>query len=313
MSIEIRPLPETDIQQAYQIYKLAFGTFLGIPDPSKFAGDAALVPTRYNIDPSAVFGAYDDGKLVGVNFATRWGSQGGFGPLVIDPEYWDKGIASMLMGPAMDQLDDWNIDHACIYTHTNSPKHLALYQKFGFWPRFLTAIMSCPVSAPDAASEAEYFSELSDADKWTCLDNCREVTDDIYKGLDLESEIRSVDNQKLGETVLIKDSGGLAGFAVCHVGPGAEAPRGICYVKFGMVCSGNDSLYNFNRLLDAIFDLSAKRGLKRISAGMNLSRQEAYLAMTARGFRTDMQGVAMHRPNEAGYNRPGVFVMDDRR
>ncbi|WP_269321030.1 hypothetical protein [Fischerella sp. PCC 9605] len=30
-----------------------------------------------------------------------------------------------------------------------------------------------------------------------------------------------------------------------------------------------------------------------------------------RGFRAEIIGVAMHRPNEAGYNRPDVFVLDD--
>ncbi len=31
----------------------------------------------------------------------------------------------------------------------------------------------------------------------------------------------------------------------------------------------------------------------------------------ARGFRTEFQGVAMHHPNEEGYSRPGVYVIDD--
>jgi hypothetical protein len=29
------------------------------------------------------------------------------------------------------------------------------------------------------------------------------------------------------------------------------------------------------------------------------------------GFRTFIQGVAMQRPKEAGYNRPEVFAIDD--
>jgi hypothetical protein len=33
--------------------------------------------------------------------------------------------------------------------------------------------------------------------------------------------------------------------------------------------------------------------------------------MLERNFRTELQGVSMHRPNEAGYNRPGVFLIDD--
>ena len=33
--------------------------------------------------------------------------------------------------------------------------------------------------------------------------------------------------------------------------------------------------------------------------------------MLTHGFRTDIQGVAMHRPNEPGYSRPGVYLIDD--
>jgi len=34
--------------------------------------------------------------------------------------------------------------------------------------------------------------------------------------------------------------------------------------------------------------------------------------MLARGYRSDlMQGIIMARPNEPGYNRPDVFVIDD--
>jgi hypothetical protein len=38
---------------------------------------------------------------------------------------------------------------------------------------------------------------------------------------------------------------------------------------------------------------------------------EAYQQILAMGFRTDFQGVEMHRPNEPGYSRPGAFVIDD--
>jgi hypothetical protein len=29
------------------------------------------------------------------------------------------------------------------------------------------------------------------------------------------------------------------------------------------------------------------------------------------GFRTEMTGVAMQKPNQPGYNRPDVFALDD--
>jgi hypothetical protein len=45
--------------------------------------------------------------------------------------------------------------------------------------------------------------------------------------------------------------------------------------------------------------------------GVNTARHEAYQKMLAHGFRTDLHGVAMQRPNEPGYNRPGVYLIDD--
>ena len=74
---------------------------------------------------------------------------------------------------------------------------------------------------------------------------------------------------------------------------------------------GASAAREFDRLLDACDELAAERGLSRIVAGVNPARHEAYRQLLERGFRTDFQGVAMHRPNEAGYNRPGVFLIDD--
>jgi len=44
---------------------------------------------------------------------------------------------------------------------------------------------------------------------------------------------------------------------------------------------------------------------------MNLARVEAYETLAARGFRTEIQGIAMKRPNEPGYNRADAYVIDD--
>ncbi len=48
-----------------------------------------------------------------------------------------------------------------------------------------------------------------------------------------------------------------------------------------------------------------------MDAGVSLARDDAYRAMRGAGFRTQLQGVCMHRPNEPGYHRAGVFVIDD--
>ena len=311
--VTIRLLREEDLPVADRILRLAFGTFLGLPDPIKFMGDADYVRTRWLADPSAVFGAELAGKLVGTNFATRWGSVGFFGPLTIQPDLWERGIAQQLLRPVMDLFDQWGIRHAGLFTFASSPKHVSLYQKFGFWPRFLTSLMELPVQMVPASVSVRWtrFGELAPGKKQLCLRACADLTNSIYEGLDVQREISAVDNQKLGDTVLIWDNETLAGFAVCHAGAGTEAGSGKCYIKFGAVRSGRNAAQEFRQLLDACHEFARSREARTLVAGVNLARLDAYREMLQAGFRTTTQGVAMQRNADPGYNRPDVFLIDD--
>jgi predicted N-acetyltransferase YhbS len=93
----IRPLRESDISKADHVFRLAFGTFIGLQDPSTFFGDADFIRTRFMANPSGSFAAEVDGEIVGSNFVANWGSVGIFGPLTIRPDLWDKGIAKQLL------------------------------------------------------------------------------------------------------------------------------------------------------------------------------------------------------------------------
>ena len=309
--IAIRPLREDDLGEADRIMRLAFGTFLGLPDPLVFMGDAGYVRTRWRADPGAALAAEVGGELVGSNFAANWGSFGFFGPLTVRPDLWDRGVARRLLESTMDLFERWGTRHAGLFTFPQSPKHLGLYQAFGFWPRFLTPVLSKAVGGARGAAGWSPYGELPDREREAAVGACRELTGAIYDGLDLSSEIRAVQAQGLGETVLLDGGGRLDGFAVCHCGPGTEAGSGTCFVKFGAARPGQGTGDAFERLLDACEALAAARGLSRLVAGVNTARRDAYRRMLARGFRADLVGVAMERPDEPGYNRPDVYVMDD--
>jgi hypothetical protein len=85
-AVSVRPLAESDLSAADEIMRVAFGTFLGVPEPRTFMGDAAFVQPRWRSNPIAAFAAEFDGTLVGSNFATRWGSLDFFGPLTVRPD-----------------------------------------------------------------------------------------------------------------------------------------------------------------------------------------------------------------------------------
>lgn len=311
LDISVRLLQENDLSAADHIMRLAFDTFLGLPEPTAFMGDAGYVRTRWRADPSAAFVAEVGDEFVGSNFATNWGSVGFFGPLTVRPGLWDRGVGKRLLEPVMECFDEWGTKHAGLFTFAHSQKHVGLYQKFGFWPRFLTAIMSKPVGQTGRASRWTRFSEVPENEREGMLLACRQVTDAVYEGLDVGPEVRAVAHQGLGDTVLLWDDGRLAGLAVCHCGPGTEAGSGACYVKFGVVRLSPTAGQDFDRLLDACEEMAAEKGLSRLAAGVNTARHEAYRQMLERGFRTDLQGVAMQRGNEPGYNRPGIYLIDD--
>jgi hypothetical protein len=155
------------------------------------------------------------------------------------------------------------------------------------------------------------YGGLSAAERDECLDACRALTDTVYEGLDLEREIVAAHGQGIGDTVLLAGDSGLDGMAVCHCGPGSEAGSDTCLVKFGAVRPGRQAGDRFERLLDACEQLAAERGMNHLDAGMNLGRPDAYQRLVARGFRTGLQGVTMHRPNTSGYSHADSYVIDD--
>ena len=309
--MNIRPLNERDLPEARRIVRLAFGTFLGAPDPENFLSDMDYVTSRWRADAKAAFACEVDGKLVGSNFATCWGSVGFFGPLTVHPEYWNKGIAQQLMQPVMECFDNWKLTHAGLFTFAESPKHIALYQKYGFYPRFLTAILSKSVAERPKDQQWETFSKLTPAYRDAVVQACFRLTDSLYPGLDLAREILAVDTQHLGDTVLLRKGSQLFGFAVCHTGPGTEAGNNKCYIKFGAALPGSESAHHFDMLVAACEEFATSAGMTEVEAGMNLARHEAYRSLIARGFRMGRSGVAMHRPLDPGYSRPGIYVIDD--
>jgi GNAT superfamily N-acetyltransferase len=312
--VAVRPVTRPDLDEVDRIYRIAFGTFVGLPDPASFGGDSDYVRTRWAANPGAALAAVADGAIVGSNFAANWGSVGFFGPLTVAPPYWDRGVGRALLDATMDLFSGWGTRHAGLFTFSHSIKHVSLYQRYGFWPRMLTAIMSKPAGSgppPGAGQAAMLLTSLPASDRKRAIDEVRGLTDAVYPGLDVSREIDAVLVQELGDVVLIADDAGALGVAVCHVGAGSEAGGGTCYVKFGAVRPGPAAARSFESLLSACERLAAGRGAVRVVAGVNGGCDQAWAVMTGLGFRASMLGVAMHRPNDAGYHRSECYVIDD--
>jgi GNAT superfamily N-acetyltransferase len=309
LPVRVGPLQRNEVEEADRIMRLAFGTFLGMPDPMAFLGGRSFIAPRFASPNVRGHAARIDGRLIGTNFATRWGSFGFFGPLTILPEYWDKGVATQLLHATEKTFDRWGVRRAGLFTFPHSTKHVGLYQKFGYWPTYLTALMARTPNS-GAGRAGTLLSALSRQQREEAIAACARITHRIDRGLDLSDEIRAALKQRVGDVVLIYSRNTLDGFALCMNGPGSEGGEKTCYVKFAAARSGPDARERFIRLLEACDAFAISRGAS-LEGGVNLAREDAFRRMRAHGWQVRAQGVAMLRPHGPGHNRPDAYVIDD--
>lgn len=310
MSIAIRTLQEADVDAADKVFRLAFGTYIGLPDPRTFAGSARAIELRRRAWPDGALVAEQDDTIVGVAISSRWGSLGVFGPLAVHPQHWRSGVARRLLDATMPIYDRWGCRAAALFTFPASMTHVGLYQSYGFWARGLTAIMSRAVTEPSPVAQARSLSAPG-IDRADAVAQCAALTDALFPGLDLRDEIATVVAHPTSDAIVLTEGSQITGFAICHCGAGSEADTGVAYVKFATVRPGAAAAHDFRRLLDAANDFAHHRGATRLNASVNMGCMEAYRLMIAMGFRTVMQGVAMHRPWIDIYDRPDVFALED--
>lgn len=305
--IIVRSLRAADLAAANTVYRLAFGTQFGLADPLQFRGDTAIIRTRWTMDPRPCFAAVAGDRIVGSVIGTDWGSAFILGPLTVAPADANRGVGRRLMSAIMAFVAERRFPLTALYTLPNSAKHLHLYESYGFEAQRLTPVMAKTPAA--SAAVPHPLSALAPSDRASAVAACRTIADSVFPGLDLTREITAIAAQNLGETLLLVRDGAIAGFALCHVGPGTEAGSGALFIKFA--CVRPRAAEDFAALLDACETLVAQRGAQRILAGVNMAREAAYRIMLARGYRAEIVGVAMLRPNQPGWNRPEAFVLDD--
>ncbi len=314
-SVKVGSLKQNEVEEAGRIMRLAFGTFLGVPNPVEFMGDRNFIAPRWRSSHVKVLAAREGDRLIGSNVVTRWGSFGFFGPLTVLPEFWDSGVAKMLLEGTMTVFDRWGVRHSGLFTFPHSAKHIGLYQKFGYWPAYLTAIMTHTPEARPAEpagqnGQPQLLSSLPKGRREQAITACGRLTGQINRGLQLEGEIRSVLKNRTGEVVLVHARGTVDGFAICMNGAGSEGGEKLCYIKFAAARPGAGAPDRFDKLLHACDRFAHSRGAA-IEAGVNLAREDAFRRMRAHGYRAAMQGVAMQRPHIAGFNRADAYVIDD--
>ena len=310
MSVSIRPMADSDLDAVDRINRLAFGTFFGLPDPTKFRGDGDGVRTRFRAGTATGVVAEENGVVVGAGMGSVWGSFAVIGPVMVEPSRWGGGIAHVMTPALVQHIAARGPRLLGLFTHPQSASHIRLYEGVGFHPQTMHAYMAKPVAADRNGGEQVLYSTLDDAARKLALSKCREICSASYPGLDVGGEIEAVRTLKLGDTVLLRRESDIAGFAVCHSGKGSECGSGAILAKLAFVRPGTGANAELRALLECCEALGGQLGAQRFVACTNAARG-SYGVLKDYGFRAFMNGIVMMQRNDPGFHRPDVFALDD--
>lgn len=322
--IKVRRVRKGDLSRVREVVESAFADFyerqLG-SRPRQVFGGAQYVHHRWLMEPWGCFVAEEnDAKIVGASIAVCWGRVGILGPVAVLTPYQNQKVAQGLIKAAQGFFDENRVTLQGLVTYPYSPKHLVLYQKFGFKPKSLVAITSkslerrelvAAVKPVRGGPQLHRFSTYEESQKKALVGRLRILTGKLYRGLDLTKEFEIVSGLVLGETLILEKDRAVLGFAICHTPGVSEAPQDALYIKHAAIDPGRRRPEHFAQLLSACEDYAVAAGCQRIIAPVYTTYWRAYQTLLASGYQMDMLMIRMKRGASVDYEHEDDFVLDD--
>jgi predicted N-acetyltransferase YhbS len=323
--VQIRRVRKGDLAKIKDVLEQSFGDFLerqlGTRPRQAFNG-AQYVHHRWLMEPWGCFVAEEDNaKLVGAALAVTWGTVGLLGPVAVLTHYHNQTIAQQLIRAVQDFFEENKATLHGVVTYPHSAKHLAIFHKFGYRPKSLTALMSRALERSGtrpvlpkpvkSAVTVRRFSALEETKKKTALGRFHRITNAICRGMDLAKEVEIVDGLALGDTLLLERGAETIGFAIYHTPGVSEAPTGSLYVKCLLIDPRHRKVEHLEQFVGALEDLAQEHALPRVILPVYLRYWLAYSTLVKCGYQVDFTMVRMQKGKPEDYEDPADLVLDD--
>ena len=323
--VQIRRVRKGDLSRVKDVFEQSFGDFLerqlGTRPRQAFNG-AQYVHHRWLMEPWGCFVAEEDNaKLVGAALAVTWGTVGLLGPVAVLTHYHNQTIAQQLIRAVQEFFDENKATVHGVVTYPHSAKHLALFHKFGYKPKSLTALMSRALDrgptrpvlskASKGSLTVRRFSALEETKKKAALARFHRITNALCRGMDLAKEVEIVDGLALGDTLLLERGSELVGFAIYHTPGVSEAPTGALYVKYLAIDRRHRKVEHLEQFVAALEDLAQEHGLPRVILPVYLRYWLAYSTLVRCGYQVDLTMVRMQKGKPEDYEDPADLLLDD--
>ncbi|NIM52378.1 MAG: GNAT family N-acetyltransferase [Gemmatimonadales bacterium] len=221
-------------------------------------------------------------EVVAFNIAHCSGSEGWMGPLAVRTDRQGMGVGRVVVETAIEWLHGRAVRTLGLETMPRTVENIGFYAQLGFLPKYLTITMTGEASRRRVAGEFCRLGRLASSDRAAMLQRCRDRLDRSAPGCDFGREIDLTEELGIGDTIVLQGDQEIAGFALWHSAPLAEA-RAADELRVLKLFA--DSGESFVRLLVALEACAAALRVRRVAIRCQTGYSTAYRLLTARGYR----------------------------
>lgn len=226
------------------------------------------------------------------------------GPLAVRPGRQGEGIGALIVETGIRWLRDAGARVIGLETMPRTVENIGFYSRLGFRPGYLTVSLTRDL---DEAPEGEAGELLSAADGRGLAD-CAALVEAVAPGLDFAREIVLTRDFGLGDTTLVRDGRGLAGFALWHSAPLAEGKSDDEVRVLKLVARDPEG---FGRLIGALEARAWGQGARRVSIRCQTAYRDAYGVLLEAGYRVHWTDLRMTLGGAESSPRAGGVVFSN--
>jgi predicted N-acetyltransferase YhbS len=247
------------------------------------------------------------GQVVAFNLVHRCGTEGWMGPLAVRPGRQGEGIGALIVETGIRWLRESGARVIGLETMPRTVENIGFYSRLGFRPGYLTVSLTRDLEG-EPEGEAGEAGELLSAGDRRGLADCAALVEAVAPGLDFSREIVLTRELGLGDTTLVRDGGGLAGFALWHSAPLAEAKPDDEVRVLKLVARDPEGL---GRLIRALEAQAWGQGARRVSIRCQTAYRDAYGLLLEAGYRVHWTDLRMTLDGTESVVRGGGVVFSN--
>ena len=200
------------------------------------------------------------GEIAAFNMVHRSGVEGWMGPLAVRTESQGSGAGKQVVEHGIAWLRAQGVRVIGLETMPRTMDNIGFYSGLGFLPGRLTITLT--LDAASADRPPELLSRMGPSGRDDALVAARALVSEMAPGYDFTREIVLTESLSLGDTLLLREKGALAGFALCHTAPLVEGRAREELRVLKLVLARETS---FDTMVRALCDYAKRSGTRRVA------------------------------------------------